>query len=65
MNWLRLDNRYLPPLLITAILLTAHFSFGHPGEPEREGSSGHRHGHHRGAGARPNHYWHCVGSRQA
>jgi Na+-translocating ferredoxin:NAD+ oxidoreductase RnfD subunit len=24
----RLDNRYLPPLLITAILLTAHLSFG-------------------------------------
>jgi hypothetical protein len=25
---LRLDNRYLPPLLITTILLTAHLSFG-------------------------------------
>jgi hypothetical protein len=25
---LRLDNRYLPPLLITSILLTAHLSFG-------------------------------------
>src|SRR5687767_11594492 len=24
----RIDNRYLPPLLITSILLTAHFSFG-------------------------------------
>ena len=28
MTRFRLDNRYLPPLLITAILLTAHFSFG-------------------------------------
>jgi len=28
MNWFRLDNRYLPPLLITSILLTAHLSFG-------------------------------------
>ena len=27
-QWLRLDNRFLPPLLITAILLTAHVSFG-------------------------------------
>ena len=27
-RFLTLDNRYLPPLLITAILLTAHFSFG-------------------------------------
>jgi Na+-transporting NADH:ubiquinone oxidoreductase subunit NqrB len=27
-QWLRLDNRFLPPLLITAILLTAHLSFG-------------------------------------
>jgi enediyne biosynthesis protein E5 len=26
--WLAIDNRYLPPLLITAILVTAHFSFG-------------------------------------
>jgi hypothetical protein len=25
---LRIDNRYLPPLLITSILLTAHLSFG-------------------------------------
>jgi Na+-translocating ferredoxin:NAD+ oxidoreductase RnfD subunit len=25
---LRLDNRFLPPLLITAILIAAHFSFG-------------------------------------
>ena len=30
-----LDNRYLPPLLITAILLTAHFSFGILEGPER------------------------------
>ena len=28
MKWLRLDNRFLPPLLITSILLTAHLSFG-------------------------------------
>src|SRR5688572_4957866 len=27
-HWFTLDNRYLPPLLITAILLTAHLSFG-------------------------------------
>jgi hypothetical protein len=27
-RFLRLDNRYLPPLLITSILLTAHVSFG-------------------------------------
>ena len=27
-QWLRLDNRFLPPLLITSILLTAHVSFG-------------------------------------
>jgi Na+-transporting NADH:ubiquinone oxidoreductase subunit NqrB len=27
-QWLRLDNRFLPPLLISAILLTAHLSFG-------------------------------------
>jgi Na+-transporting NADH:ubiquinone oxidoreductase subunit NqrB len=27
-EWLRLDNRFLPPLLITSILLTAHLSFG-------------------------------------
>jgi hypothetical protein len=27
-KWLRLDNRFLPPLLITSILLTAHLSFG-------------------------------------
>ena len=27
-SFLRLDNRYLPPLLITSILLTAHLSFG-------------------------------------
>jgi len=27
-QWLRLDNRFLPPLLITSILLTAHLSFG-------------------------------------
>ncbi len=27
-GFLRLDNRYLPPLLITSILLTAHLSFG-------------------------------------
>jgi Na+-transporting NADH:ubiquinone oxidoreductase subunit NqrB len=27
-QWLRLDNRFLPPLLITASLLTAHLSFG-------------------------------------
>ena len=26
--WLRLDNRFLPPLLITSILLAAHLSFG-------------------------------------
>jgi len=37
MNRLRLDNRYLPPLLITAILLTAHFSFGILEGPERTG----------------------------
>ena len=37
MSWLRLDNRYLPPLLITAILLTAHFSFGILEGPERTG----------------------------
>ena len=28
MSWLRLDNRFLPPPLITSILLTAHLSFG-------------------------------------
>lgn len=28
MKFLRVDNRYLPPLLITSILLTAHVSFG-------------------------------------
>ena len=27
-QWLRLDNRFLPPLLITSILITAHLSFG-------------------------------------
>jgi enediyne biosynthesis protein E5 len=27
-QWLRLDNRFLPPILITSILLTAHLSFG-------------------------------------
>lgn len=27
-RWLTLDNRYLPPLLITSILLAAHLSFG-------------------------------------
>jgi enediyne biosynthesis protein E5 len=27
-RFVTLDNRYLPPLLITSILLTAHFSFG-------------------------------------
>lgn len=27
-QWLRLDNRFLPPLLITSILLAAHLSFG-------------------------------------
>jgi len=27
-HWFRLDNRFLPPLLITSILLTAHLSFG-------------------------------------
>jgi Na+-transporting NADH:ubiquinone oxidoreductase subunit NqrB len=27
-QWLRLDNRFLPPLLITSILVTAHLSFG-------------------------------------
>ena len=27
-QWIRLDNRFLPPLLITSILLTAHLSFG-------------------------------------
>lgn len=27
-RWLALDNRFLPPLLITCILLTAHLSFG-------------------------------------
>ena len=27
-QWFRLDNRFLPPLLITSILLTAHLSFG-------------------------------------
>ena len=27
-QWLPLDNRFLPPLLITCILLTAHLSFG-------------------------------------
>src|SRR5215204_1878124 len=27
-RWLAIDNRYLPPLLITAILLAAHLSFG-------------------------------------
>ena len=28
MSRFRIDNRYLPPLLITSILLTAHLSFG-------------------------------------
>jgi hypothetical protein len=28
MNFFRIDNRFLPPLLITSILLTAHLSFG-------------------------------------
>ena len=27
-RWLSIDNRYLPPLLITCILLAAHLSFG-------------------------------------
>jgi len=27
-RWFAIDNRFLPPLLITSILLTAHFSFG-------------------------------------
>src|SRR5215216_1767847 len=27
-NFFRIDNRFLPPLLITSILLTAHLSFG-------------------------------------
>ena len=27
-RWLSIDNRYLPPLLITSILLAAHVSFG-------------------------------------
>jgi enediyne biosynthesis protein E5 len=36
-SWPRLDNRYLPPLLITSILLTAHFSFGILEGPERTG----------------------------
>jgi enediyne biosynthesis protein E5 len=27
-RWLALDNRYLPPLLITSILLSAHLTFG-------------------------------------
>jgi hypothetical protein len=27
-QWLRLDNRFLPPLLITLILISAHLSFG-------------------------------------
>ena len=35
MRWLSLDNRYLPPLLITCILLTAHFSFGILESPTR------------------------------
>jgi len=34
-RWLSLDNRYLPPLLITCILLTAHFSFGILESPAR------------------------------
>ena len=34
-RWLSLDNRYLPPLLITCILLTAHFSFGILESPTR------------------------------
>jgi len=37
MRWLSLDNRYLPPLLITCILLTAHFSFGILESPTRTG----------------------------
>lgn len=27
-SWLSIDNRYLPPILITAILASAHFTFG-------------------------------------
>ena len=27
-NWLRLDNRYIPPLFITTILLVGHFAYG-------------------------------------
>jgi len=37
MRWPSLDNRYLPPLLITCILLTAHFSFGILESPTRTG----------------------------
>jgi Na+-transporting NADH:ubiquinone oxidoreductase subunit NqrB len=36
-SWLVLDNRYLPPLLITSILLTAHLSFGILESPLRTG----------------------------
>src|ERR1041384_6056341 len=27
-NWLRLDNRYIPPLFITTILVVGHFAYG-------------------------------------
>src|SRR4051812_41877373 len=27
-GWMKLDNRFLPPLLITCILLAGHLSFG-------------------------------------
>ena len=36
-KWWSLDNRYLPPLLITCILLTGHLSFGILESPVRTG----------------------------
>jgi len=36
-RWWSLDNRYLPPLLITCILLTGHLSFGILESPVRTG----------------------------
>ena len=36
-TWWSLDNRYLPPLLITCILLTGHLSFGILESPVRTG----------------------------
>ena len=54
MSWLRLDNRYLPPLLITCDPADGALLVRHPRGPGAH-RPGDRHGHHRGAGARPHH----------